>query len=266
MSEGSPWPGSGPRTGLKVSFWFIVLLTVAAALVAVRFAVDGDVPSALGFGAGAVFFGHLAGFFVNMWRRPRRAEPSSADGAVMFRYSGWTYYWATSFMVLMILALLLLGWSFLVAGGTTGVVVGIGACGVALLLALALLRQLYGGYGWLRLTPNGPEHHGLGFTHRLPWDSVAEVAASTLDDGSRLILILPKEPSPPDVTFALPTPIGRHRAYLLPSMAIRTMWLADDPATVYQALRHYHANPEHRVELSTGAALDRIRQRRFLLR
>ncbi|MDI6099953.1 hypothetical protein QLQ12_15235 [Actinoplanes sp. NEAU-A12] len=246
----------------------MTLLTAAATIYAVLAAVDGDLIGALGLGAGAVFLGHLIGLCVRMWWRPRRrnASPEPAAGGVLFRYSGWTYYWAASFLVLMVLALLLGGLSFWSAGdGPVSIVVAVLASAAALLFSWALVRLFYGGLGWLRLTPDGLEHHGPGFTHRLPWSSVTDVAAAKAGE-SPLILVLPTASDTVDVTFALPTRVKARKDLLLPSMAIRGMWLADDPAVVYHTLCHYHVNPEHRVELSTGAAIDRVRQRRFLLR
>lgn len=251
---------------MKIAFGFFGLSAVVAACLAVVSAMDGDPAGALGFGAAAVFFGHLTGFGVHLWWRRYRAEPAPelSGGGVTFRYSGWTYYWIVSFTVLMMLVLLGIGASFPLAGESpANVVAPIVTAGLAGLFGLALLRQLAGGRGRLRLTPAGLEHHGPGYLHRLPWESVAEVSAATVDNGSPLIVLRPMASAPVEVTYALPRPIGRHHVQLLPSMAIRGMWLADDPLIVFRTLRHYHAEAAHRPELGDGAAVDRIRQRRF---
>jgi hypothetical protein len=52
----------------------------------------------------------------------------------------------------------------------------------------------------------------------------------------------------------------------LPFMVVRTYWLGTDPATVYHAVRYYHANPERRHELASSRALDRIRSGQAVVR
>jgi hypothetical protein len=268
MVEESPWSGTGPGAGAKISFGLLALLVAATAFLTVQSVVDGDVLGAVVSAAATVVLAHLVGFFVNLWWRPRRAAPSPrpAGGAVIFRYSGWTYYWMASFAVLMILALSLIGWGLLRGGDITGMVIALVAFAGVGLFGWALVQLFYGGRGWLRLTPSGLEHHGPGFIHRLSWDSIADVGAANLSDGSPLLIVLPAASAPVDVTFVLPALIGRRHVYLLPSMAIRGVWLADDPLVVHRTLRHYHVNPDHRVELSSEAAVERIRQGRFLLR
>ncbi|GAA4937665.1 hypothetical protein [Actinoplanes utahensis] len=255
---------SGPATTVTVSLWFLGLLGIVSAGLAIGAAVDGDPAAALGFGAAAVFFGHLVGFGVHLWWRRYRWEPSAADGGVTFHYSGWAYYWVVSVAGLMILALLTVGAAFLLAGDPpASVLVPLVTAGLAALFGLAVLRQVYGGRGWLRLTPAGLEHHGPGYLHRLSWDAVAEVSTTTVENGSPLIVLRPTAAAPVEITYALPRPIGRHHVRLLPSMTVRGMWLADDPSIVYRTLRHYHTHPTHRPELTAGTALDRIRERRL---
>jgi hypothetical protein len=265
MYEESPWAGRGPGSGAKVAFGLTAGLAVVSAVLGVVSAVDGDVLGVLGFSAGGVFLGHLVGFGVHMWWRPRRSAPTARliDGAVTFRYSGWTYYWLGSVTVLMVLALLLLGMSALPAEGGAGIVVAVPAFAGAAFLGWHVLRLVVGRRGCLRLTPTMLEHHGLGFTHCLPWNFVTDVRAAEVNEAP-LIILTPSLSAPMDVTFTWITRVGGRRGLLLPAMAIRGVWLADDPVTVYRTLLHYHANPEHRVELSTEAATDRIHQGRFL--
>ncbi|WP_229074332.1 hypothetical protein [Actinoplanes sp. DH11] len=45
---------------------------------------------------------------------------------------------------------------------------------------------------------------------------------------------------------------------LIPFLAVRGPWLDSDVTVVHRALRHYHANPAHRVELTGEAAVDRV--------
>jgi hypothetical protein len=269
MSEESPWKGAGPPGLIKVSFVFMALLAAGSAVLAVVSAAGRDLTGLLVFGAGAVFLGHLLGAGVIIWWRPRRTAPAPkpADGALTFRYSGWSYYWVVSLLLLMVPALVLLGLAFLLREDrdAVGVVVALVAFAAAVLIGWMPVRLLSGGPGRLRITPDGLEHRGPGFTHRLPWRSVVKVFPASIG-GSPLIVVLPSASEPVDIEFTWPTRVGGRRVPLLPSMAIRGMWLADDPAVVYHTLWHYHVNPEHRVELATGAAVDRIHQRRFLLR
>lgn len=265
MYEESPWDGRGPGPGAKVAFGLTAGLTGVSAVLGAVSAADGDTLGALGFGAAAVFLGHLVGFGVHMWWRPRRSAPAATliDGAVTFRYSGWTYYWLGSCTTLILLALLLIGSSGLMAGDSAGIVVAVLAFAGAAFFGWYLVRLVLGGRGFLRLSPTTLEHHGLGFTHRLPWDSVTDVRAAEVNEAP-LIILTPSLSAPVDVTFTWITRGGGRKGLLLPSMTIRSVWLADDPVTVYRTLRHYHANPEHRVELSIEASTDRIHQGRFL--
>jgi hypothetical protein len=264
MYEESPWEGIGPGTGAKIAFGFTAGLAVVSAVLGVFSAVDGDVLGAAGFGAGAVFLGHLVGFCTHLWWRPRRSAPAVAlnGQSVTFHYSWWTYYWTGSVTILMALALLLVGSSGLLAGGA-GIVLTVSAFAGAGFLGWQVVRLAVGGRGGLRLTPTMLEHHGLGFTHRLPWESVTDVLAAEVNEAP-LIVLTPSPSAPVNVSFAWTARAGGKKGLLLPSMAIRGVWLADDPVIVYQTLRHYHANPAHRMELSTEAATDRIRRRRFL--
>ncbi|MEV0901984.1 hypothetical protein [Actinoplanes sp. NPDC049802] len=267
MTENSPWKGLGPGIGFKVSLVSIVLLTAASAVTAVASAVGGDPLDAVGFGAAAVFLGHLSGLCAYLWWRPRRAAPAPqlVHGGLTFRYSGWAYYWMGGFAVLMALALALGGLAFLAAGGTTDLLVALAAFSGAFFFGWVMVRLLYGGRGWLRLTPAGLEHHGPGFTHRLPWEHVADVRHAA-ERGSPLIIVLPTVTGPVDVSFTWPTRLGGRGGFLLPSMVIRGGWLADDPVVVLLTLRHYHGHPEHRRELASGAALQRVGQQRLDLR
>lgn len=266
MYEDSPWESTGPRRLVKVSVGFLVLLAVACVVLAIVSAVDGDVAGLAGFIAGTAFFGHLIGFAVHMWWRPRRSEPAitAAEGSVTFPFSPWTSYWTGSFTTLMILALVLIGAGGLQGRGGVGIVIAVLAFAAAVYLGWQVVRLVFNRRGCLRLTPTGLEHQALGFTHRLPWDVVTDVLPVEINEAP-LIVLVPMESAPVDVSFTWITR-GPRRGLLLPSMAIRCVWLVDDPVTVYRTLWHYHANPTHRVELSTGAAIDRIRQRRFILR
>ncbi|MFC4069649.1 hypothetical protein [Actinoplanes subglobosus] len=266
MVDDSPWKETGLQRGAKIAFGFMALLAVVSAVLVVVSAVDGDLAGVAGFSAGAIFFGHLVGFSVHMWWRPRRSMPAvtAVDGAVTFPFSAWTSYWLGSFMILMVLVLVLIGSSGLLGGGGPGIVVAILAFGAAIYLGGHLVRLVFNRRGCLRLTPTRLEHHALGFTHRLPWDAVADVVPAEVNDAP-LIILMPVATAPVDVTFTWITR-GPRKGLLLPSMAIRSVWLVDDPVTVYRTLRHYHSNPGHRVELASGAAIDRIRQDRLTAR
>ncbi|GAA0445067.1 hypothetical protein Aca07nite_54420 [Actinoplanes capillaceus] len=266
MTEDSPWKGLGPGTGFKVSLVSMILLAGVSAATAVVSAVGGDPLGAVGFGAAAVFLGQLCGLCAHLWWRPRQAvAPQLVHDGLTFRYSGWSYYWMGGFAVLMALAFLLGGLGFLVAGGTTDLVVALVAFSGALFFGWVVVRLLYGGRGWLRLTAAGLEHHGPGFTHRLAWEHVADVRHAA-ERGSPLIIVHPMVTGVVDVTFTWPTRLGGRGGFMLPSMVIRGGWLADDPVVVLRTLQHYHGHPEHRGELASGAALQRVGQRRFGLR
>ncbi|BEL08455.1 hypothetical protein Q0Z83_066460 [Actinoplanes sichuanensis] len=251
MYEDSPWQRTGPRLGMTIVFWSVAVSTVAAAALLVVSVVNRDVPGVIGFAAGTVVLGHLVGFGAHLWWRPRRTAPRVAllDGAVTFRFSVWTYYWLASFMIMTIVALLFLGWIADLAARGGAVVVEVMAFGAAAFFGWRLLRLIFGGRGGLLLTPAMIEHHGPGFVRRLGWDEVAAVVAGELNDAP-LIVLKPGAPARPDIT----------------PIAIRSVWLVDDPVIVYRTLRHYHANPRHRPELAGAAGADRIRQRRFATR
>ncbi|WP_229068835.1 hypothetical protein [Actinoplanes sp. DH11] len=268
MVEPSPWEKAGPGRLVTASFVFVALLALVLVVVAVFAVLDGDLVGAVGSAAIAVYFITVVGLGTVLWWRPRRASALSGvvteGGGLTFRYSRWAYFWAVGTLLLHLAALLLFGLFLLRDGDTTGQVIAIICFAGAVWFALAALRLLPGAPGHLRLTPAGLEHRGHGLLHRLPWESVADVGPTTIN-GSPVVVVLPSASAPVDVSFAWPTRIGGRRGFLLPSMVVRGMWLAGDPLTVYRTVRHYHANPEHRTELSTEAARQRVEQGRFVL-
>ncbi|BCY06334.1 hypothetical protein [Actinoplanes sp. L3-i22] len=252
--ETSPWAGVGPGGLITTSFMALALLAAGSAAGAILSAVNGAPAGVLGFGAAALLLAHLVGVGVITWWRPRRSAGPTGPDPVTFRYSRWSYYWPAATLLLITGALVLFGWGSLAAGDSIGIALAVISLTAVVLLGWSTVRMLSGAPGRLCLTPSGLVHHGPGFTHRLPWDSVAEIRPAAIG-GSPMILVAPYSSAPVEIT-------GR-RSPALPDMAIRGMWLASDPVLVYRTLRHYQANPAHRAELSSGAALNRIHQRRL---
>jgi hypothetical protein len=94
------------------------------------------------------------------------------------------------------------------------------------------------------------------------WDWIARInVASRTGPGAQLIAGEPLElpPNPEENWVARHFDRFRRKKHL-----INLGYLAVNPAIAYHALRFYHAHPEHRAELSTNAAVERIRQGNLL--
>ncbi|BBH70302.1 hypothetical protein ACTI_69870 [Actinoplanes sp. OR16] len=244
----------------------IGLLAAACLAATVVIAADGDVAGALIPLFLTLWFGHVA-VAVRMLRRPVRGTvrprlEAIDDGSVglTFRYRTAAYYWLAAALVLTAAAIAL----FAVAMRSAGW----GYTVVFLLLAAITLSPLTVMFrrppGRLTLTPGGVHHHGFAFTCFTPWPVVTGVGAAVLAEAPALIV--EAGPSPETrVIHALPRLLAGWEQRLFPLVVVQTPLLGSDPVIVYRTVCHYLANPYHRVELSTPAAIDRVRQQRFLL-
>ncbi|MEU4157730.1 hypothetical protein [Actinoplanes sp. NPDC026670] len=269
MDEQSPWKGTGPGRLIGVSIAFGALLALSFVAFAVYGLVTEDRLGALISLVVAVYFGHLAAIGdANFWRPRRVRRPSAVvaeNGGLTFRFSSWARVLAATNLLLTAAVLILFGVGIVGDGDTVSVVAAIVAFAAAAWLLLSSLRLWLGGRGRLRVSPDGLEHRSLGLVHRLPWHSIVDVIPATIGNAPAVV-VLPSAAAPVDVVFAWFTRIGGRRGFRLPSMILRGMWLAGETETVYQTLRHYHANPTHRTELATEAARQRIDQQRLILR
>ncbi|MBB2947230.1 hypothetical protein FB565_006998 [Actinoplanes lutulentus] len=263
---GSPWGEDGPSRWPGFSFVLCALLAAIGLVTAVVTAIGGDLPRAAFLVGATIVMGHFAGWFYASRRYPRDINPQIAridDGTpgVSFRYRTAMYYWTASNSVLMTLALIAIALALLPDSMVIAIVLLLLAA-FPVLMAFALLRHAP---GRLTLVPAGIYHSSIAFTYFAPWDTVREVGSSEFAR-TPLIAVAAMPSEATRIVRAAPHAIAGWEQRLFPVLAIQVPWLSSDPVAVYQTLRHYHENPEHRAELSSEAALDRVRQRRFLLR
>jgi hypothetical protein len=85
----------------------VVLIMLGLATEAARLAWTGDPAAGVPLAATALYLGHIVGLSTRFWRRPRPSRQrgtltTTADGTtgVRFGYSGWSYYWITTILVM----------------------------------------------------------------------------------------------------------------------------------------------------------------------
>ncbi len=256
------WSGGQLPGAARATVVFLVILSIGLVVAAVVAFAGDDPAGGVISTVAALILGHVAGFGLWVWRTPRRsgrtgtlsATPDGATG-VRFGYWFWTYYWFTGLLLIGVLALLALAVVGGASGAPAGGIIAIPAGIAALALGWVLVTVLRLAPGGITMSPAGVYHRSLTFTHFVPWEAVVAVDAGWLG-------------TPVIVVKALPTPEMRVHRYtgrfgtaelrLIPYMAVRSYWLATDPATVYHALAFYQAYPRLRAELGTQSALDRI--------
>ncbi|MEV6343582.1 hypothetical protein [Actinoplanes sp. NPDC051851] len=268
MAGDSPWREYEPSPRLVYAAVASTLLTVFILAAGAWSLLIGDPAAALACAVASLFFGHLSGLELALWVRPRgtgdRMRLSKIDDGsigVTFGYSTTLYYWYASFLTLLTLCQLGLAVTLVLRPAPLGflllvaVLLGLGATATAFLL-FTLLRSAP---GRLVLTPDGVYHHGITAQSFIPWHAVRDIRAGEVAH------------IPVIAVQAVSSPETRTRRFLFgredapETMAVQLPWLAVDPALVFQALRYYHGNPTHQVELSYQAAVDRIRQHRWFL-
>ncbi len=251
------WFGHRFPLTVKLSMIMLPLLIVGLAAGAASAFLTGELGPGAFLAAVAILVAHVVGLGWCGTRITRHANrpptiTSTPDGdGVRFAYSLWPYYWLT--VVLVLTGLLLLGWAFLAAASAT--VAAMVAFAISGVIGWFLLTVLRLAPGKVVVSPAGVLHCALSFTHFVPWDAVVGVSAEWFK-------------VPVIVVRALPSNAARVRGYMgplhtgehtfMPSMVIRTSWLATDPTIVYRVLAFYHTRPELRPELATAAALRRI--------
>lgn len=256
------WTTNRVPLWLRCSMGLVVLIMLGLATEAAWLAWTGDSAAGVPLAATALYLGHIVGLSTRFWRGPRPSRQrgtltTTADGTtgVRFGYSGWSYYWITTILVMTELV-----WLAVAAGAAlSGTLVGLGVAAVAGILAVwmgwFLVTMLRLAPGSLLITAPGICHRSLTTSHFISWDAMVVVAADWI--GTPVIAVK-----------AVPAPDTRIRRYMgrlgsgelrfWPFMVIRTGWLASDPIVVYHALSFYHAHPELRGELATPKAVARI--------
>jgi hypothetical protein len=257
----SGWEEGRFARRVLLSLGYIGLLDAGAATVAVWAFADGDAVLGVLFGTGAVYITHALGFFWCVLRglsrrnlQPTLVATPDGDG-IQFRYGLWQYYWFAALLIMteaLLLGVVAIaiasatppGW--LLAAVLTAVAVAIGWFIVAMLLLAP---------GAVIASPAGVTHRSLTFTNFAPWDSVLQVDADWMNTPNIMVRAIA---SPRTRLHRRTGRFGTAELRYLPTMLVRTYWLATDPAVVYHALVFYHAHPELRPELATQAGLDRI--------
>lgn len=251
------WAGGRIPLHILLSKVMLLLAGVGLATGAAWVFLCGELGLGAVLTAAAIYLAHLAG--LGWWgtqttRRISRPPTitSSPDGeGVRFAYAFWAYYWLTAVLVMTELILLATAIVFALSATVLAIVAfAVGAVIGWFLVAMARLAP-----GEVIISPAGVYHRALNFTHFVPWDAVLGVRARWVK--APFIVVL--------TAASASTRVHRYMGVLhtgeqvfIPSMAIRTSWLATDPATVYHALAFYHAHPKLRAELATNAALGRI--------
>jgi hypothetical protein len=265
------WPDRKRPAGTVVGIAFMAVLTLLFGFGTVVAFAGGDVTWAVMSLYTTMLCGQVLGLGLYLRWRPLRLRSGTprirrtGDGhtGIAFRYSGWGYFWyfglfATGAAGLVPFALLGLG------EGVAGSLIAVTALLAALFLVAVVVIVLVRAPGRLILTPDGLWHRGLTFTGYSPWEAAALVDAATV--GGAPAVMVHVDPSERNRSRSfLPAWLGIREQELLPFVVVRDQWLATDPALVYRTVRHYHLNPGDRVELGTEAAVERVRQRRFLI-
>jgi hypothetical protein len=265
LSQPSEWDNHGPSAKILAATGFLALLTLAGGAGTAWALATGQRAAGLLLALGTTYVGHLVGLGVSTWWTPSRARHSAklttaSDGhdGVTFTYSRWPYYWLTAVLFMTTAALAAVA----VGAATTATVPGLAISIVTAALALALLWLLITllrlAPGSIILTPAGVHHRSLTFTHFVPWYAVFDVSTEWT---STSLIVVKAFPSDDTRVTRCTGHMGTHEMQLLPYLAVRTSWLAADPASVFHTLAYYHAHPEHHAELATPAAIDRINRR-----
>jgi hypothetical protein len=258
----SGWAQQRPSMWLRFSMWFVAAIAISMAAEAAWLAGTGQLPAGVPLVGAALFLGHVVALSRRVWRPRRRSSRTGTftqgpDGAtgVTFTYSAWSYYLVAALLVMSELVLIAVGLGGALSATVVGVVVAIVIGAVALVVGWVLIIMLRLAPGEVVLSPAGVYHRGLSSTQFVPWDAI--VGVSALWVGTPIIAV-----------WAMPSPDIRVRSYTgrfgsrelrwLPTMLIRTAWLATDPAIVYHALVFYASHPDSRTELGTPDGLDRI--------
>lgn len=251
---------------LRVSMGLVVLIMLGLAAEAAWLAWTGDPAAGVPLAATALYLGHIVGLSRRFWRKPRPSRqpgtltrtPDGISG-VRFGYSGWSYYWMTTILVVTELVWLAVAAGAALSGTLVGVVVAVVDGVLVLWMGWFLVTMLRLAPGGLLITPAGICHRSLTSSHFIPWDAVVAVAADWI--GTPIIVV--KAVPAPDIQVRRHLGrLGSGELRFWPFMVIRTGWLASDPIIVYHALAFYFAHPELRGELATPDTVDRIDNRR----
>ncbi|MEU4424077.1 hypothetical protein AB0F81_25900 [Actinoplanes sp. NPDC024001] len=265
--DDDPWRELRPTRWSTLGLGFVMLLTAAGLVTAVSTAVTGDFGTTVFLLLASLFFLHVTGLSLATRRYPRgSARPTLAtidDGStgLTFFFRRSMYYWTASFLTLLSLGLVLLALVLL----PELMVVTIVLLLLALVPAAVVFLMLRRGRGQVTLTPDGVFHKGLAFTYFAPWHAVLKVSPSE-HQRSPMIAVTAAPAKETRTQRPMPSGFAGWEQRFYPMMAIMAQWLGSDPAVVYYTLRHYHETPEHRPELALSNAVDRVNQRRFLLR
>ncbi|GAB2599899.1 hypothetical protein Aab01nite_65860 [Paractinoplanes abujensis] len=209
-----------------------------------------DAGQAVFFGALAVFLGHLAALCLFGYRGTRRRPGTSGirrtAAGLIFPYAGGATYLVAATLFLTTAAAA--GYATVAAQRGTWLIAALfGVIALPLLVLLIVILRMVPGE--VVIGPRGVHHRGLTFTHFIPW--IALTSATPVWRRGPMIA----------VSF-VGSPDTRSRDFLGRPMTtpetISGRWLAADPGMVLGALKHYIAHPEHRWELTTDAAMERI--------
>jgi hypothetical protein len=216
---------------------------------------------------GALFLGHGVGLGLSVLPRRRRARPRTTavawtdERGALFPYARGGHYALASLMLMSFAGSAVIVAALAVRGPRRPAeLVVLALFGLAALGALWLLVEMVRVYltrPRIVLTPSGLYHRRITFEHFLPWPAVYAVSA---DEARGEPLITAKADSSEETWVRMLRRRSREPEFaLLPYLVVRGGTLAVDPAMLYHAVRHYHDHLDHRDELGTDAALDRIR-------
>jgi hypothetical protein len=241
---------------------FVFLIVLGLATEAAWLAWTGDPAAGVPLAATSLYLGHVVGLSTRVWRKPRPSRQSgiltpTPDGTsgVRFGYSGWSYYWTTSILIMTELFWLAVAAGAALSATLVGVVVAVVVGVLVVWIGWFLVTMLRLAPGSLIIAPTGICHRSLTTSHFLPWDAMVAVAADWI---STPVIVVTAVPAPGTRVRRYMGRVGSGELRFWPFMVIRTAWLASDPTVVYHALGFYHAHPELWAELATPQAVARI--------
>jgi hypothetical protein len=262
------WTPARPAAWVVATGAGLAALAGLAGVLAVRSLLAGDTAEGLLLSCAAVYLGHGVGLAVSIGPRRRRGRPGTTTVAwtgergVVFPYARGGHY-ALAVLLLMTFAGSAVVVAALVptrsAGPAELAVLGLfGTAALGSLWFLVEVVRAYRARPSVVLTPSGLYHRRITFEHYLPWSAVFAVSA---DQKGREHLITAKaDPSEQTRVRMLRRRSQEPELLLLPYLVVRGSALAVDPATVYHAVRHYHAHRADRGELGTDSVPERVRR------
>lgn len=265
-----PWPAAWPvpkRTGGPRWVLWYSAVAVATLGVSLILPVPGHsraavlvalIVPALGLG-----LGHTAVHSNVRARSVRRVHTTeTGELSVPFLPDLWTGLWVLVVGCLLILLLLVYAsWQVGFDNPPDPAATVIGA--VLLVLAVPPAALVVEGLrgtvsrGELLLSPDRIRYRTFSYDVDVDWAAVQRVSVAG-GDGLQIVLLTDGPRLHAHSWLLRPSRTARAQA-VEGRLVLRGLWLSVDPALALHTLRYYHAHPDARVELGTGAAVYRVR-------